>query len=687
MSFKLPSTTVIANGRISSSLSGVNLQWDGTSTLSIRTQYLPTQFQLQLDRSTIGSLFINATSGSISLNNSMILQDSNIYVTSATLSINLNDTTAVDLGTAVPSACLFSSNTVCQDVNCTQIVLGTDPNDFTNSSIPTLRVRCTTCYVHMLVQSASPLQPTGYQRGSPAINFSAYDLTRLGLQFSAIPPWEVVYVNIMGSGSPLGTWTWSSRKLFLVFPRSFMDVFSLTLLSPRSSQINVTLAPAFCPGPVNWPTFEAIVAIDALVKATIKTTPNPQNLWTFQTYTPDGLITENYQVVRTTDTGEYYISSPSFLDNLDLLFILVCNILLTLITSIYTLFLLISRVRRWKAQSIQAWGKIHYGKHVWKDDKENHYLQEGGFYFIGEFLIGYPRQIRGLAKMVLSVVVHMGIIIAIPFPLFAASLAYHRSSLYYTGTIPAASIIGYIFCLASVAFALANLFVFFLETPLNSTKSKVVIFLNRIFSVLIITVLCLSCLYATDLFFWIILGALVNPNKILPFASVAIVLFFHTVGVIGRVSKLYTQLEEQSKAGMQEAKAARDRANTVADQAAPPATFGGKLSVADAFQLLQKSQVLEISGLTLRGQIIQELTLFFMLVLFFAFLLLGFTGLSTDQNLASAISSTIIFLVGGGIQIPISRQGGESAALEKYEEELKRRAKDTGAVESQKKNA
>ena len=58
--------------------------------------------------------------------------------------------------------------------------------------------------------------------------------------------------------------------------------------------------------------------------------------------------------------------------------------------------------------------------------------------------------------------------------------------------------------------------------------------------------------------------------------------------------------------------------------------------------------------MTLREQIFTEIVIFVVLVLFFLFMLFGYTILSPTDDVSAAINSVLIFVVGGGVNIPLT---------------------------------
>ena len=85
-----------------------------------------------------------------------------------------------------------------------------------------------------------------------------------------------------------------------------------------------------------------------------------------------------------------------------------------------------------------------------------------------------------------------------------------------------------------------------------------------------------------------------------------------------------------------------------------------------------------MSHATFREQNVQEIFVFLILVLFFFFLLMGFTTIGANQDLSSAISSLMVFLVGGRVNIPLQT----SASPEEKNRKLQRKIMKEAQVRS-----
>ena len=102
----------------------------------------------------------------------------------------------------------------------------------------------------------------------------------------------------------------------------------------------------------------------------------------------------------------------------------------------------------------------------------------------------------------------------------------------------------------------------------------------------------------------------------------------------------------------------------------------------DILTMISKSKALEITGLSLWEQIIEEVVVFIIFLSFLAFLGVGFWVLSANSQFISALTSVVIFVVGGGVNIPL---GSRTNRTERWEEKLKSEAA-TQAMSNSKKN-
>lgn len=93
---------------------------------------------------------------------------------------------------------------------------------------------------------------------------------------------------------------------------------------------------------------------------------------------------------------------------------------------------------------------------------------------------------------------------------------------------------------------------------------------------------------------------------------------------------------------------------------------------------------MELRDATIREQIVQEIVVFIILLLFFIFILVGFTTIGmlliintcitlhtgSNQDVASGISSLMVFLVGGGVNIPLAVGDTPDAKRKRWEKQI-----------------
>ena len=177
-------------------------------------------------------------------------------------------------------------------------------------------------------------------------------------------------------------------------------------------------------------------------------------------------------------------------------------------------------------------------------------------------------------------------------------------------------------------------------------------------------ILWLSLLYICNVSYWLLLGSLIKPDSILPYASGSAVVFFLTVSSYSSSHWASDKRGQASQWAKREVKnryliiTRRTKALVASNVKVPPSGttvvpsvsqytlqgsdffwffkfFEGSLTVQDSLKILKQSQVLEITELSVREQILKEIVVFIIMLLFFMFILLGFTTLSSNQNISS----------------------------------------------------
>jgi hypothetical protein len=311
----------------------------------------------------------------------------------------------------------------------------------------------------------------------------------------------------------------------------------------------------------------------------------------------------------------------------------IINAFLTVLSTAYIVILVIRRFRRIKKNRVDEWGEAGFGKH-WPEHRKEFHARTGPFW-LSEFLISFPRERRSLLKSFAAVFLHICVIVAFIVPivlsgaLFQAAIAAEYGS---TAGVPAFSIICYTVAATYGLIALVYLLIYYAQLPWNVMKV-----FSWVFSAATTVIFVLDALYLVNLSYWLILGALIKPNAILPYACVVVVLIFHAVATASRIRDL-TDKNLDAPSGVEVAEGKE-------------ITVKGKENSAAAVEAVKKSNVLEMRDLTVREQIIREIVVFLIMISFFAFLLTGFTALKTS-DLSAAISSFMVFLVGGGVNAP-----------------------------------
>jgi hypothetical protein len=317
-----------------------------------------------------------------------------------------------------------------------------------------------------------------------------------------------------------------------------------------------------------------------------------------------------------------------------ILALVIFNVSLTIISTMYVVVLVFRRSIHFKTKKVEEWGDAAFGP-TW-DAKRDEFMARTGPFWLLEFLISFPRERRSYWKSFLISALHVCFIVLCVAPLLLAAALFHAAIHEEYGVvtpIPWFSLALYIICCVYAFVALVYLTVYYAQMSWTVMR----VFSYGFFSLLVLVVV-LDMIYMVNLTYWIILGALIKPNEILPFASVIVVLLFHGIATARRVHKLSQQADQDAILETEKA-------------AAESVQIKGAVSAAQAVSMVQKVGILEQRDLTIRQQVIREITIFSIMVLFFAFLLTGFTALKTG-DMSTAVSSLMVFAVGGGVNSP-----------------------------------
>merc|ERR1712194_123048 len=90
-----------------------------------------------------------------------------------------------------------------------------------------------------------------------------------------------------------------------------------------------------------------------------------------------------------------------------------------------------------------------------------------------------------------------------------------------------------------------------------------------------------------------------------------------------------------------------------------------KMKAADVLTIVKKSNILEITGLTIKEQIMREIATFFILTMLLLFLAAGFLAIATPSQFISSISTAIAMAIGGGANLPLQKDSAAKAAEQK----------------------
>eukprot|EP01117_Protostelium_nocturnum_P006803 TRINITY_DN2443_c0_g1_i5.p1 TRINITY_DN2443_c0_g1~~TRINITY_DN2443_c0_g1_i5.p1 ORF type:complete len:921 (-),score=276.62 TRINITY_DN2443_c0_g1_i5:97-2859(-) len=690
----LPYTHVEATGRIISSVRSYRGQW-GNNSLSIYSR--PIQFgskptftpsltsevsnrpyvAINLYDVNVGRLDINISRGYVNVKRGIIQDGGNITTDTANVFLRLAQSFSLVNNRPDDFECLNAWQHNCTswandsdgkrycDRNILLANSTTDPKTWPRKSIS---VNCTACLIHATALERYDERTPQTMKGSAFenIGFAKTDVARIKEAFNMVPPRDLVYFGVTGPGTATtkGRWVWSTRDIFVVFHPSYLDVFSIFLLSPRRVDLNVTLTPAFCPG-LNDDSVESLVAIDALLKSTTQAIPRPDSLFLFENGFQNGWERVNERVQRDPESGEYFIVSPSFRESINLMVILILNILLLVFSAVYVTWLAAKKYWTFREELVDRWGSLWY-EH-WDLERER-VMNHAGIFFLLEFIVGFPKQRRGFIKQGITVAIHLFFIFLVVSPLFVMTSLYKYSIRSYTGITPWATLFwGFGICTAYLLIAFACLFLYYLEIGIINR------YLTWALGICTTIMMFIDLCFIINVLYWVLMGSLIKPARILPFASVAMVMCFHFIAFIARMRKLRNSLDDAAKPAVEGEEEHHETEKKLK----------GTLSVHEAVGILKDSELLSISDLTLREQIVQEILTFLLLVLFFTFLLVGFanldvTAVGNGDTVGPAISTLIVFFIGSGVNIPLS-QSSSNARKKEWEQKVVQEAQKTRA--------
>jgi len=410
----------------------------------------------------------------------------------------------------------------------------------------------------------------------------------------------------------------------------------------------------------------------------------------------DGIVFHNnLQLKRDTYSGTYFLEEVTIQTHPVAYVTLIFNAAVSILGAVYVVFVLGKKFFAWKNRNLQDWGMARFGDEEWEKRKRT-IKDRAGVFFLSEFIIGFPKQNRGYLRMIGTVWLHIVLILMPVIPIFLAALLYNlsanilpqdilandlRSPAYlrhlvceapfdnscYATTTAAGyilPIIVYVIVLLVVFVGLIALICYYNDIA----DSQIVRLLRRAYTYTNMFFCALSLAYLVNVSFWIILGCIISPNTILPISAIFLVLTFHFFSTISRVKTLHSQLSSNLQENFSQV-----------EQTPPPLeklsiSNVQKFSTSDVLSVVTKSRILELTGLTIWEKIWQEVVIFFVMLFFFIFICAGFLSLSPMTEFISALTTGIVFLVGGGVNIPLNQQSQADDERKKWIESIREQA-------------
>jgi hypothetical protein len=394
--------------------------------------------------------------------------------------------------------------------------------------------------------------------------------------------WWNLFVSGAGAiDASEGTFVWLSSSRYLVLSPALLDVVSLGLLSPDRGKSQSNLQPGFCP-PVPSSSDDKtrrIIALYKLLRQKLELSPVFK-----ETKLPAGsLIT----FINTT-SGVKSIFGIDPLTNADIIgeavtadypfLLLLIYLGAYIIPAVFSLLFVLSLARKYYLAVIDQRFKMYRQDMVAKQmlltpdvaeadieaelediswDNSNVKMYEiygktGPFYLLDEFVDSAERQ-KSMLKLIAESVRHV-LVIASPTAvvlLFASS--YQNSQLLHmcefrvdrtrcmATPIPVVNIIFYVVA-AYVAVAFLELMSYYLRLSFGIVRSAI----RHLFHVGYFCMLLLAFMYLMILMLWCIIGVLLSPSKMAPYAAAVITLMAHAASLFARLKKVNLRLFSQS---------------------------------------------------------------------------------------------------------------------------------------------
>lgn len=162
-----------------------------------------------------------------------------------------------------------------------------------------------------------------------------------------------------------------------------------------------------------------------------------------------------------------------------------------------------------------------------------------------EFIVGFPGELYGKSAMVKTVLVHITVILLPCAPLLCflgilESSSQHYDDVSVLDVLPAVlvAVLG-LYLLVATAYTL----LYYMDIAWQKRR-----WVGRSFQVLYMVVTALAIVYTTNCILWLLVGALLRPNDIFPYAGAMFLLFAQVATSTTRLRKLVALLDDEEAA-------------------------------------------------------------------------------------------------------------------------------------------
>lgn len=704
----LPDTRIFVRGHLSSTVTSNGASWAGSSVVVDVRHARETQAEVELLGFEAESLALRFERGSALVEGRIGAGGVDVDVPRSTGSVMLRLSHDVrveyDPSNDASRICLTSSLTTCAGTVCTLVYdAGSPPANASALPVvasvgnPFLQVMAT----RVADEPAEFGVGDGYdfvQRTStlPGSSFSADARVSVSLDAQAdlireVAGADVALYRVGGAGSPPVVWTHSEVFAYLVVPESFFDIVSWGLLTPRVRAANVTLAPSFCPGlhllgvrpgtatGERYPLYENALALRNEFKRVLG------GDFEKMVYSAGGDVDswrgDKFIFQETVRPGDLVVREVRLSAERNILATIVLGLVVGGLSSLWLVYILSIRLPRWARSQLDEWGNAYHGDE-WPERRAEA-MQRANIYLWAEFLTFGLNQVHNYGRIAATVALHLFVVVLPVLPVGVGLGIFYADG--FSGGdswFGAAFFVIFLAACAYVGCSVLVLLLYYLDIHTFAPVRLVV----RLHFYLTVFVAFFSFVYLVEVVFWVLLGIAVKPNIVMPIAAVVLVVGITVAGTVGRVRALYAT----TRAQLNDNAEAVEAQPHVARAAAPPRTYAVKnikaLALNDVLAIVSQSEILEVAGESLWEQIVQEIVRLATLLAMLAFLALGFFVLNTDSAFVSGLTTAAVFLIGGGVNIPLSKS---AAALpvepEKSSFETRVRERATQNLEAEKK--